>query len=139
MGFISTILPADENAREAAELRWNCIAKPLGSLGALEDAITAIAALTGNAKIDIKRRAVLVMCADNGVVEEGVTQTGQEITALVGGNLLRGDTSVCKMAAVAGADVIPVDMGMITRVDGLVDCHVADGTQNFTRGPAMTR
>jgi len=139
MGFISTILPADENAREAAELRWNCIAKPLGSLGALEDAITAIAALTGNAKIDIKRRAVLVMCADNGVVEEGVTQTGQEITALVAGNLLRGDTSVCKMAAVAGADVIPVDMGMITRVDGLVDCHVADGTQNFTRGPAMTR
>ena len=23
------------------------------------------------------------MCADNGVVEEGVTQTGQEVTAIV--------------------------------------------------------
>lgn len=33
------------------------------------------------------------MCADNGVVEEGVTQTGQEVTAIVAENFLSGDTS----------------------------------------------
>lgn len=39
------------------------------------------------------------MCADNGVVEEGVTQTGQEVTAIVAENMTTGDTSVCRMAA----------------------------------------
>ncbi len=37
------------------------------------------------------------MCADNGVVEEGVTQTGQEVTAIVAENFLKGATSVCAM------------------------------------------
>ena len=48
------------------------------------------------------------MCADNGVVEEGVTQTGQEVTAIVSENYVHGGTSVCRMSHVAGADVIPV-------------------------------
>ena len=29
------------------------------------------------------KKAVLLFCADNGVVEEGVTQTGQDVTAVV--------------------------------------------------------
>ena len=43
------------------------------------------------------------------------------------------------MAASAGADVFAIDIGMNSRVEGVRDCHVASGTQNIAKGPAMTR
>ena len=61
----------------------------------------------------VKKRALVAMCADNGVVEEGVTQTGQEVTAIVAENFLRGDTSACVMCRQCGTDVFPVDVGMV--------------------------
>ena len=82
---IAGITPADTAAMERAKARWDSIAKPLGSLGALEEAVIRIAGMTGSADVDISKRAVVVMCADNGVVAQGVTQTGQEVTAIVAG------------------------------------------------------
>ena len=129
----------DEAARAAAKHQWDSIAKPLGSLGALEKLVMDIAALTGDPQVDISRRAVVVCCADNGVVAEGVTQTGQEVTARMAGEMANMESSVCRMAKVAHADVIPVDMGMVRRVEGVLDRHVMDGTQDMARRPAMTR
>ena len=134
----SSILPLDKEAMGLSLLRWNSIAKPIGSLGLLEEAIIKIAGLTGNADCRLNRRAVVVMCADNGVVEEGVTQTDSSITALVAGNIAKGNASVCHMASVAGADVFPVDIGMLSRVEGVLDLHIGNGTKNMTKGPAMT-
>ena len=133
------IPPPDEKAMRAAVDHWNGIAKPIGSLGLLEDAVTQIAGLTGDPRVKLGKRAVLVMCADNGVVAEGVTQTGQEVTALVAGNMVKHDSSVCRMAEVAHAEVFPVDMGMIAPAEGVRDCHILRGTGNIARGPAMTR
>ena len=135
----SMIAPPSAAAMQAAKARWDGIAKPIGSLGLLEDAVTQIAALTGTADVRLDRRAVLVMCGDNGVVEEGVTQSGQEVTTLVAGNMTRQDSSVCRMAKVAHAEVYPIDIGMAMPADGVRDLHVARGTANMTKGPAMTR
>lgn len=135
-------LPApDEEARRACHERWAGIAKPLGSLGLLEKAVEKIAALTGDADYALTKRVVLVLCADNGVVAQGVTQTGSEVTAAVAKNLTLGDASVCRMGRVAGARVIPVDMGMNDPVDapGLLDRRIAPGTRDMSKGPAMTR
>ncbi|MBR4232749.1 MAG: nicotinate-nucleotide--dimethylbenzimidazole phosphoribosyltransferase, partial [Oscillospiraceae bacterium] len=129
----------DAEAMKKAQARWDSIAKPLGSLGLLESAVVKIAGLTGSADVRIDRRGVIVMCADNGVVCEGVTQTGQEITALVAGNIARGDASVCRMASIAGADVFPIDIGMANRAEDVIDLHIADGTANIAAGPAMSR
>ncbi len=129
----------DAAARAAAQRQWDSIAKPLGSLGALEKLVMDIAALTGDPKVDISKRAVVVCCADNGVVAEGVTQTGQEVTARMAGEMVSMRTSVCQMARAAHADVIPVDLGMVRRVEGVLDRHVMDGTQDMARRPAMTR
>ena len=101
----------DEQAIENAEKKWNSIAKPLHSLGVFEEIIKNIAGIQGTQNIDIKKRCVLVMCADNGVVCEGVTQTGQEVTAVVTENFAKGATSVCAMARNIGADVVPIDVG----------------------------
>ena len=135
----AAIPPRDEMSAQRARDRWNTIAKPVGSLGLLEDAIVDIAALTGTTKVCIDQRAVIVFCADNGVVEEGVTQTGQEVTALVVGNMLKGQSAVCLMAHVARAVVFPIDIGMCHDVDGICDCRILKGTSNMTKGPAMSR
>lgn len=48
--------------------------------------------------MSVWKKAVVAMCADNGVVEEGVTQTGQEVTAIVAENFLAGTTTCCVMS-----------------------------------------
>ncbi len=139
---IEKIKPASEKACAAARARWDSIAKPLGSLGLLEDTVCRIAAARGTSDLSVPKKCVVVMCADNGVIEEGVTQTGQEVTAVVTENMSSGNTSVCMMAKVAGADVIPVDIGVYREVTGdriLRRCVRRGGTRNMAKEPAMTR
>ena len=134
------ILPPDAAAEQAAWAHWDGIAKPLRGLGRLEEDVVRIAALTGSTDVDIARRAVLVLCADNGVVAQGVSQTDQSVTRAVAENLAARRTSVCQMAKTARCEVVPVDMGMAgDSVPGVVNCRIAAGTQDFTQGPAMTR
>jgi len=139
--LLSSVWPADCAAARSAKERWDSLARPIGSLGLLEDSVIRIAALTGTDEVRLGKRAVFVYCADNGVVKEGVTQTGPEVTAVVAGNLAKGDTSVCRMAAVARCEVVPVDMGMLAPVDDerIVRRRIAAGTGNIAAGPAMTR
>jgi len=137
----SRLTGLDEAAVTASLERWSVVAKPLKSLGALEDLVTRIAGITGEARFDISRRALVVMCADNGVIAQGVTQTDESITALVAADLAKGCSSANLMARVAGVDVIPVDVGVKNPPDtpGLLNRRVAAGTRDFTAGPAMTR
>lgn len=136
--MIDTVKPLDRPAMDAARKRWNSIAKPLYSLGSLEDAIVQIAGITGDADVHLERRGLIVMCADNGVVEEGVTQTGQEVTAIVAENFLSGDTSAAIMCEKAGVRLFPVDIGMAadTKVPGR---KIRYGTGNIAKEPAMSR
>lgn len=134
-----TIKPLDEQAMKGAWDAWNSVAKPIGSLGALEEIIVKLAGIYGTPKVNIGKRKIVPFCADNGVVCEGVTQCGQEVTGLVAGNMGRGQSSVCVMGRIANADVMPVDMGMIAPVEGVLDRHIARGTSNMACGPAMTR
>ncbi|NCB63021.1 MAG: nicotinate-nucleotide--dimethylbenzimidazole phosphoribosyltransferase [Clostridia bacterium] len=138
---LAGIRPADKEAMARAKRRWDAIAHPLNSLGQLEESVIRIAGMTGSPDVDVSRRAVVVMCADNGVVAEGVTQTGQEVTAIVTENMSKGDTSVCRMAGVAGAEVIPVDMGVARSVTGdkILQKCIRRGTANMTKEPAMSR
>ena len=110
------IKPLDENAMEEARAHWMTVGKPLFSLGSLEDAVIQIAGIKGTSDFELRKRGLIIMCADNGVVEEGVTQTGQEVTAIVADNFTRGETSVCIMAEEAKVDLFPVDVGMATDV-----------------------
>lgn len=138
--LLSGITPPDEAARAAAHAHWAGLAKPLGGLGALETLLEDAAALTGSAALDVSRRAVLVLCSDNGVVAQGVSQTDQSVTRAVAENLAARRTSVCQMARTAHCDVVPVDMGMAgDPMPGVADCRIAAGTADFTQGPAMTR
>ena len=109
--LLAGITPANEAARAAAHAHWASLAKPLGGLGRLETMLEDAAALTGSAEFDLSRRAVVVLCADNGVVAQGVSQTGQEVTRAVAENLAMRRTSVCQMARAAHCDVMPMSTG----------------------------
>ena len=138
--LLSKITRPDETARTAAHAHWASLAKPLGGLGRLETMLEDAAALTGTAELAFSRRAVLVLCADNGVVAQGVSQTDQNVTRAVAENLAARRTSVCQMAKTARCEVVPVDLGMAGEpVPGVQNCRIAAGTADFTTGPAMTR
>ena len=104
------------NAKEQAQARWDHVAKPLNSLGKLEKLIVKIADVQNTPDVRIDKRCALVFCGDHGVVEEGVTQSGQEVTALVAKSIAEGTANVNLMASTAQADVFAVDMGMVQDV-----------------------
>lgn len=136
---LKQIKPLNEEKMKAARMRWDSIAKPLHSLGKMEDLITQIVGITGEEKVDLGKKALVAMCADNGVVEEGVTQTGQEVTAIVADNFVKETTTACVMCHQCGVDVKPVDVGMVRDTTARTDLKVMYGTRNMTKGPAMTR
>lgn len=128
----------DQYAMDISKKKWDSIAKPLHSLGKLEDNLIQIAGMTRSAAIDVRKKALVIMCADNGVVEEGVTQSGQEVTALVAENFLSCQATAAILCRQTGADVIPVDIGMVTDTK-VVNRKIAYGTKNLAKEPAMTR
>ncbi|WP_455717890.1 nicotinate-nucleotide--dimethylbenzimidazole phosphoribosyltransferase [Anaerosporobacter sp.] len=140
-GILNEIRPRDEKAMEEAKKHWLNVAKPLFSLGKLENAVIDMAGMKRTCDYKLDKRGLLIFCADNGVVEEGVSQTGQEVTAIVSENFTKNSTSVCKMAQIAKADVMPIDIGIAVDVPSITkrELKVAYGTRNMTKEPAMTR
>ena len=97
-----------------AKEKWDAIAKPIDSLGVFEDMVARLCAVAGTVNPgDYKRRALLTLCADHGVVAEGVTQTDSGVTKVVAENIAHGCSGVNYMAQTAGVDVYAVDIGML--------------------------
>ena len=138
---LERISPLDAEAMAQAKQHWDALAKPLHGLGDLEDVLIRIAGICRTPRIDLRNKAVVVMCADNGVVAEGISQSGQDVTQIITENLGKGTSTVCHMARAAGADVIPVDIGVASDIhgSGVVPRKIARGTHNFAKQPAMSR
>lgn len=133
------IRPVDVAAMAAAKQHWDGLGKPLGSLGRLEKALIQIAGIQRTGEVHIDRKALVIMCADNGVVEEGVTQCGQEVTATVAENFLDEKSCVAIMCRRAGTKICPVDIGMAVDTPRVEKRKIAYGTKNMAKEPAMTR
>ena len=120
---------------------WDAIAKPLDGLGRFEKITAQIGAILGTEEINLSKKAVILMCADNGIVEEGISQSGQEVTTAVVKQMAKGASSVGKMAAVIGADTIPIDIGINGdgQIPGVRNRKIRRGTRNFRIEPAMTQ
>ena len=133
------IRPVDVAAMAAAKQHWDGLGKPVGSLGRLEKALIQIAGIQRTGDVHIDRKALVIMCADNGVVEEGVTQCGQEVTATVAENFLDEKSCVAIMCRRAGTKICPVDIGMAVDTPRVEKRKIAYGTKNMAKEPAMTR
>ena len=124
----------------AAKAKLDAIAKPLDSLGVFEDIIARCGAILGTPEPELRQRAIITMIADNGVVAEGISQSGQDVTAAVAISLGKRKSSVCRMAKVTGTDMIPVDIGVNGDdvYPGVLSRKVMKGTRDFYVEPAMT-
>lgn len=132
------ITPVDKKAEALCQKRWDSIAKPLHSLGKMEDYLVQTAGIIGDANVKFDKKALIVMCADNGVVAEGVTQSEQNVTAIVSENFLSDKATAAILCRQTGAEIFPIDIGIA--VDTKLENHkIAYGTRNMAKEPAMTR
>lgn len=138
---IREIRDLDERAMKLARERQDQLTKPQGSLGMLEEISIKLAGITGNPRPMIGDRVVIVMAGDHGVVEEGVSAFPQEVTPQMVYNFIRGGAGINVLARHVGARVTVVDIGVAAQIDDphVKACKVKAGTDNMTRGPAMSR
>ena len=132
------ITSVDKKAEALCQKRWDSIAKPLHSLGKMEDYLVQTAGIIGDVNVKFDKKALIVMCADNGVVAEGVTQSEQNVTAIVSENFLSDKATAAILCRQTGAEIFPIDIGIA--VDTKLENHkIAYGTRNMAKEPAMTR
>ena len=132
---------ADLSAMDAARKRQAELAKPPGSLGKLEELSIQLAGITGKVHNRIEKKELLVFAADNGVVEEGVASAPQSVTLQQTVNLTRAKTGASVLAKQFGCKVTVCDVGVNADIKepAVVNRKIAYGTNNFCKGPAMTR
>ena len=138
---LSSISPLDTAAMERARAHQAALAKPPGSLGKLEDISIRLAGITGELNCRVNKKRIIVLCADNGITEEGVSTTPRSVTAAQAVNMTKHLTGMSVMAKHFGNEVTVVDMGIYDEYfcPEILDRRIARGTGNFAREPAMTR
>ncbi|GAB6273216.1 MAG: nicotinate-nucleotide--dimethylbenzimidazole phosphoribosyltransferase [Peptococcaceae bacterium] len=131
----------DEEAMKLAQRRLDSLIKPPGSLGRLEEIAVQLAGITGQAHPEIRKKTVIVMAADHGVAEEGVSVAPPEITAQMLPAFLQGVAGIGVLARQAEAQLVVVDIGVATPVTypGVVNKKIRAGSGNIAKGPAMTK
>lgn len=131
----------DQTAMRRAKKNWDSIAKPLGSLGHLEELVIRMAGIFGDADVRIDKRCALIACADNGVVAEGISQSDSAVTVSVAREIAQGKSNINIMGKAANVDVYAVDIGMLydAECEGVIDKKIARGTGNIAQEPAMSR
>ncbi len=138
---IQNIKPLDNNSMSLARARQETLTKPAGSLGRLEELSVQLAGIQGRPLPQIKKKSIIVMVADHGVVAEGTSAYPQEVTAQMVLNFVHGGAGINVLSRQIGAGVLVVDIGVAADTaafPGVIQKKVAPGTQNMCLGPAMT-
>lgn len=139
---IEQIGDLDNEVMERARIRVDNLIKPPKSLGRLETLAVQLAGITGKINPVVDKKAVIVMSADHGVYEEGISGNPQEVTVLQTLHFPKGVTGVCVLAKVSGARIVTVDIGVkvdLEPAEGLLIRKIKYGTDNMAKGPAMSR
>jgi nicotinate-nucleotide--dimethylbenzimidazole phosphoribosyltransferase len=138
---IERIGELDKESMEKTQERLNYLLKPPGSLGVLEDIALQLSGIYRDPMPKIGPKSIIVMGGDHGVMEEGYSPFPPSLTAIMIPQYPAGGSGVAVLARHAGASITTVDIGVATPVDdpGVVNRKVKPGTDNMTKGPAMSR
>ena len=126
-------------ARLRARIRGK--AKPVGSLGRIEELALQIGMVSGTLQPNLGRAKILVFAGDHGLTAEGVTAYPSAVTREIAKMVLAGNAGINVLARASGIDVALVDAGMLEPLpahDLLIDRRVANGTKNSRLEPAMS-
>ncbi|MBZ9606918.1 nicotinate-nucleotide--dimethylbenzimidazole phosphoribosyltransferase [Clostridium estertheticum] len=138
---LQCIKPLNKEAMKKAWDRLDSLSKPIGSLGEIENIIAKMAGITGEIHNKINKKNVVIMCSDNGVVEEDVSNCPKNVTAIVTNNFTKKITGVYVLSKFVGSEITVVDIGVDADFNNpkIVNRKIAYGTMNMMKGPAMTR
>jgi len=145
MGLLKETLQCIEPLnKEAIKMAWDrldSLSKPIGSLGELENIIAKMSGITGRVHNKINKKNVVIMCSDNGVVEEDVSNCPKSVIATVTNNFTKKITGVYVLSKFSGSDITVVDVGVDADLNNpkVINKKIAYGTMNMMKGPAMTR
>ncbi len=139
---IARIPPLDDAAMRLA--RERLLNHPAtDGLGKLRDVIVHYAGITGKSTPEPSKKCTIICCADHGIAALHTSAYPSETTAQMTANyLISRGAAANAFANFAASDLLVVNMGIAGNtmdIPGLVDRHIAEGTENFTLGPAMTR
>ena len=111
--------------------------------GRLNDVLLRYIGITGECHPMPPQTSVVISCADHGVAVESVSAYPPETTLNMMCNYLIARGGAANAAAnYADAQLIVADLGVNaehTDIHGLLQHSIARGTENMTKGPAMTR
>lgn len=142
------IRPASDSARATARTHLEQLLMPHWALGRLQDLGIELAGITGSQTPSVRRKTIVVMAADHGVVAESVSPCPQDLTLKVVKNFLEERGAINILSRKVGARVYVVDMGMtgeeselnaLSKTKGLRRFHLGFGTKNMVKESAMTR
>lgn len=139
---LNAIRPLDDKAMMTARQRLDSLTKPRGSLGRLEEVAERIAGITGKGMPDLPKKLSILMAADHGVAEEGVSAFPQEVTIEMIDNFIKGGAAMNVLSRHAGADLWVVDIGVrgdISDRKDIIHRKIANGTANMAKGRAMSQ
>jgi nicotinate-nucleotide--dimethylbenzimidazole phosphoribosyltransferase len=134
---IDGIKPLSKDWRKRARERLNNLAIPIGSLGRMLDLAEQLAAIKETLQPSVKKKAIVTMAGDHGVVEEGVSTCPQEVTPQMVYNFVAGGRSLRQrltdMGVVRGTrvKVVKNDMG------GPLIISIGEGRLAVGRGMAL--
>lgn len=138
---VNSIEEVDRAAVLEAKKRLDNLTKPTGSLGMLEEIAAKMAGITGIVRGRLPNKVVIVMAADHGVAAEKVSAYPQEVTVQMVHNFVNGGAAINVLSRHIGAKVVVVDIGVNSDIvpPGVIDRKIKKGTDNFIKGPAMSR
>lgn len=140
--LIALVTPTSQSHRQLAKKHWDSIAKPLDSLGEFERIFQKLSAIYESEIPDISNKCITVMCADNGIVKEGISQSDKDVTLAVAKSMALGTSSIAVLSKAAGSKMTVFDMG-IDSFDteiyslGVINHKLMHGTNNFIKEKAM--
>ena len=127
--------------RDKLRARLRGKAKPIGSLGRLENLAEQIGMIRGSLDPKLESAKILVFAGDHGLTEEGVTAYPSDVTREIAKLIVGGAAGINVLARAAGVGVKLVDAGMLQPLpphELLLDRRIGNGTRNSRREPAMS-
>jgi nicotinate-nucleotide--dimethylbenzimidazole phosphoribosyltransferase len=131
----------DEAFRAAAQARQASLAKPLGSLGQLEDVAIQLSALQRTLEPNVDRALIAVFIGDHGVTAEDVSSYSQTVTPELVRNFSNGGAAISILAKALGVNFKVINVGTVYALEDMpnvFDMRVGAGTQNMCVTEAMT-
>ncbi len=135
------IEPIDRSLGPQFRARIDGKAKPLGSLGRLEDLAVQLGLIWYPQTPRTARAAVFVFAADHGITAEGVSLYPSSVTAAMVATYLAGRAGVNALAKASSVEVRVVDAGVDADIPphpGLIDARIRRGSRNAARESALT-